>query len=149
MNKKQGFESWKKYLLVGGAVYVIYKVFAGIRSAGNAVSSIAEMEAIAKQSNVSSERIAVCKDVAEKCEKAIWNYHPMFGVIPIMDYSIGEDEGAVIQNLNRLNTVQEAALTSQFYAQKARGHSLLADVRKYLNADEQAQINTTVINSIS
>ncbi|MFB6458022.1 hypothetical protein ACE38W_22310 [Chitinophaga sp. Hz27] len=149
MSRSTESDKWKKYLVFGAIAFVIYKVYKGINAAGDAVSSIAELETLAKTSNVSTERIAVCKDVAEKCEKAIWNFHDAFGFLPISDYSIGEDEDAVIANLNRLNTVQEAALTSQFYAQKAKGHSLLADVRKYLNAGEQAQINPTVINSIS
>ncbi len=149
MNRRNEPEKWQKYLVFAGIAFVIYKIYKGVNAAGDAVSSVAELETLAKTSNVSPDRIAVCKDVAAKCEKAIWNFHDMFGFIPITDFSVGEDEDAVINNLNRLNTVQEAALTSQFYSQKARGHSLLADVRKYLNAGEQAQINTTVINAIS
>lgn len=141
-------ENWKKYLIGAVVIYVVYSVYKGVQAAGNAVSSIAEMEALSKASKVSMERIAVCKDVAGKCETAIWNSHNMFVYLPWKDTRMDEDEDAVIQNLNRLNTAEESALTSQFYAQVASGHSLYADVKKYLSASEQAQIKITVINSI-
>ncbi|PSL43408.1 hypothetical protein CLV51_10897 [Chitinophaga niastensis] len=145
MIKKQ---DWKKYLLYGGLIFVAYHLYKGVKSAGAVVSSIAELDALAKASNVSTERIAVCKDVAAKCEKAIWDFHNMFGFIPVTDWKFTEDEPAVIQNLNRLNTVEEAKLTSQFYAQVAHGKSLMADVKKYLSSGDQSQIKITIINSL-
>ncbi|MEZ2445931.1 hypothetical protein AB6805_29655 [Chitinophaga sp. RCC_12] len=141
-------QDWKKYLIYGGLIFIAYNLYKGVKAAGTAVSSLAELDALANASNVSKERIAVCKDVASKVEKAIWNYHDLFGILPITDWKFNEDEPAVIQALNRLNTTEEAKLTSQFYAQVARGNSLNADVKKYLNSGEQAQIKITVLNSL-
>ncbi|WP_143306860.1 hypothetical protein [Chitinophaga vietnamensis] len=138
----------KTYLLYGIIVAVIYYLWRGFQAASKVVMGVAELEAVAASSNVSKDRIAVCRDVAEKAEKAIWNTHNMFGVIPILDWRFDEDEDAVIQNLNRLNTIEEAKLTSQYYQQYSKGKSLRADVKKYLNNSEQAQIKTTIINSL-
>lgn len=141
-------EEIKKYLLYAFGAFVLYYLWRGWQSGSKLVMGAAEIEALSESSNVSKERILVCKDVAEKVEKAIWNNHKTFGFLPINSWRIDEDEEAVIKNLNRLNTVEEANLTSQYYREFSRGKSLFSDVRKYLSAGEQGQIKPTISSAL-
>lgn len=141
---------WLRLVGFGLLALLVIKIYQGFKAAGGDVASAAEAASVAAQTGVAVDRVAVCKDVAHQCEVAIWNFHKVWWLFGIEFHTVAfRDLQPVIDNLNRLTTVQEAALTSDFYKKEAQGHSLRDDVKHFLSDGKQKEINSTVFYSLT
>lgn len=101
-------------LLVILVVMIIYRIIKNFKVGTTVAGDLAAAPIIFAQTGITPSRQQVCRDVAKECNSAIKR---VFGAI----IWITHDD--VVNNLNRLVTEKEAALTSEFYNQES-GESL-------------------------
>lgn len=110
---------------------VIYQIVKSAKLGSQAAGEIAGGAIIAAQTGVSIDRQQVCKIVAEDCNKAVWR-------VWLADVPFFVANSEIVDALNRLVSVNEAALTSAYFRQLS-GDSLKAIVEGGLFRTQNAQ----------
>ena len=97
-------------------IVIIYQVYKAITDSGKALGEIVGMEIIQQKTGIVPARQRVCKEVAENCENAITR-------IWLIGSKLWVDDDEIVDQLNRLQTPAETALTCVFFKEQS-GESL-------------------------
>lgn len=97
-------------------IVIIYQVYKAITDSGKALGEIVGMEIIQQKTGIVPARQRVCKEVAENCANAITR-------LWLIGSKLWVDDDEIVDQLNRLLTPAEAALTCVFF-KESEGESL-------------------------
>ncbi len=92
-------------------VVIIVKIYNAVKDGANAVGDTIAKQAIAQQTGVSVVRQEVCEQVAVDIRDGLT-------VIPFANSVFNMDIDAVADAMNRLQSVEEAKITSKYFKQK-------------------------------
>jgi len=121
---------------------VITKLYKSFKAGSEAAGDIAGSGIIQQQTGITPSRQVVCKSVAVDCENAITR-------IPLLGTIVWVSDDGIVNGLNRLQTAEEAALTSAFFKQ-ATGSSLKGVVEGgWFAAVNRNKINPIVRNYLT
>lgn len=93
-------------------IVIIYQIYKAITDGGKALGEIVGMEIIEQKTGIVAARQRVCKEVAENCENAITR-------LWIFGNKLWVNDDEIVDQLNRLLTPAEAALTSVFFKEQS------------------------------
>jgi hypothetical protein len=146
-NKNQNEEiiRYAKYAGIGLLAYTVLRpILASAKAVTEVAVGAAESKVVQQKTGLSPEQIRVCNDIANKLNYAMYDRSSIWTVFG----GSFEDEEAVIQNLNRVSTMEEAGYISEKYTQTTSGKNLKRDVDTYLDISDIQRINSTVYTGL-